>query len=64
LKKEENPELNYWALPLVYTVGRNKHVHVIDLQNENFTKLDSTRRRKNSGILSKNFHACNKKFVS
>ena len=61
-KKEENPELNYWDL--VYTVGRNKHVHVIDLQNGNFTKLDSTKRRKHLGILSNNFYACNKKFVS
>ena len=53
-KKEENPELNYWALlDLVYTVARNKHVHVIDLQNGNFAKLDSRKRRKHSGNLSK-----------
>ena len=34
------------------------------MQNGNFTKLDSTKRRKHLGILSNNFCACNKKFVS
>ena len=38
---------------LLYTVRRNKQVHVIDLQNGNFAKLDSRKRRKHSGNLSK-----------
>ena len=65
MKKEESQELNYWPLPdIVYTVGRNKHVHLLDLQNGHFIKLDSRKRRKHSAILSDNFLACNKKFVS